>query len=551
MVARSLGCALAIFLATAASIPALGQDGVLVATVDRTTVKENESFTYVLRAQGRVSGQPDASAFEKDFDVLNRSTSTRIQTVNGRTDQVTEWIFNMMPRESGEFTLPALQIGNVLSNAVKVVVEPAAEAGDAPADIFMEVEVSPKSAYVQSQVIYTLRLFVGVGTGRATLTAPVISGGEAIVERLGEDRQYQTVRGERNFLVRERRYAVFPQASGSLTIGPSTFEAMVIPNRGFSRVQRLRSDVVEIEVLPAVPPPPEHPDAAWLPATDLRLTERWADQEKGFSLGVPRTRVLSIVADGLLETQLPELDLGTADGIKQYPDQPELERQVTDDGIEATRIERYAVIAQTGGEVSIPAAEVPWWNVVEKRWEVARIEPEVLSVLPGEEEQPAESAPAATPEPEVVVETRPGTWPWVAAALGLGWLLTGLGWLRSALRRRARPETAAATRPPSARALFKQLRAACAVDDPARAQQLLLEWARLQFSESPPTSLGSLADRIAGPLGEEIEALEAHLYGRGDRQWSGDRLGRLLREVNAVTRQGTETGADPLVPLYR
>src|SRR5690606_14391169 len=191
---------------------------------------------------------------------------------------------------------------------------------DVPGDIFLEAEAAPATAYVQSQVVYTLRLFVGISTGRATITPPEVSGGEAIVERLGEDRQYQTTLGDRDFLVRERRYAIFPQQAGALTIGPATFEAMVIPSRGFSRVQRFRSEPVELTVQPPVPPPAEHAGAEWLPAAELTLSERWSDDPEELAVGVPTTRAVTIEAHGLLETQLPKLAFPRSDGLRQYED---------------------------------------------------------------------------------------------------------------------------------------------------------------------------------------------------------------------------------------
>jgi hypothetical protein len=544
----ALFCSVSLLVASA-----LAQDASFTASVDRGTIRENESFTYVLRAEGRVSGEPDVSAIELDFDILNRSTSARIQSINGRTQQVAEYIYQLMPRSAGEFTLPSIEVGGIISNTVSLEVLPVVVAEDAPADIFMEVELEPASAYVQSQVVYTLRLFVGVGIGRATLTQPLISGGEAILERLGEDSQFRTVRGTRSFDVRERRYAIFPQASGTLTIGPSTFEAMVIPNRGFSRVQRLRSDTVTVDVKPAVAPPASHPRAVWLPARHLQLSERWADQSTSFSLGVPRTRVLSIVADGLLETQLPELEIGQAEGIRQYPDQPELSRQITETGLQATRTERYAVIAQAAGEALIPAAEIPWWNVVDERWEIARIEAEQMPVFPGNDASPLSMGPQlrepVLPAPQAGFEF----WPLLAAVMAIGWLLTGLGWwrTRSGALFAAVEHKVPKARSPSSRTILKQLRAACAVDDAARVQQLLLQWGKLQFSDAPPASLGALADSLRGELAEEVARLEGHLYGQSKEPWRGAALSKLLANVNAVTRGADRAADDPLVPLYR
>jgi hypothetical protein len=553
MVGRKFRAAVSAVLLSAFAAIVCAQELTVTAGVDRAQVRENESFTYSVRAEGRVRGEPDVSVLEQDFDILTRTSNTRIQIVNGQTQQVAEWVYQLMPRRAGQFTLPPAEVGGVVSNAVALEVEPAVAVGDEPADIFIEIEADPLTPYVQSQVIYTLRLFVGVSTGRATLTAPQISGGEAIVERLGEDQQFQTVRGGRNFVVRERRYAVFPQQTGPLTIGPATFEAMVIPNRGFSRVQRLRSGSLELDVRPAVAPPPEYPNAAWLPARNLELTETWADRVEEFSLGVPRTRTLTIEADGILETQLPELRLDQVDGVRQYPDQPELDRQVTDLGLQGQRIERFAVIAQRSGDLQMPGVELPWWNIATERWEVARIEPRTVTVQASSEPAlaPAPAAPLLAPTP-VPADVPAGYWSMVSAALALGWAATVAFMLRHRWVRPKRQRTAPApSRRAGNRQLLRRLRAACAVNDAAETQRLLLEWAQLRFSE-PPQSLGALAQKLPGELAKAVAELELAMYGRSEAaEWRGARLSAALADIDSVSRPSRSGGEDPLLPLYR
>jgi hypothetical protein len=335
---------------------------------------------------------------------------------------------------------------------------------------------------------------------------------------------------------------------------------MVIPSRGFSRVQRMRSDSVELEVLPAVAPPPEFAGAAWLPAANLTLTETWTDGNAAFSLGVPRTRTLTIAADGLLETQLPELRLGPAAGIRQYPDQPELEREVTDAGLKARRVERYAVIAQVAGTASIPAAELPWWNVLSERWEIARVEPQSYPVQPGNEPTLAQPAlPSGEPAILETDEAAPNYWPVISTVLGVAWITTILLWLRSRSGgiwpridgAPKKPGRKPATATPSSRRVLKQLRAACAATDAARAQRLLLEWAKLQFGPEPPHSLGALCDRLPEPLAAQVGMLEAHLYGPAGKPWNGAELAALLADLDSVEGVSGKDGADPLVPLYR
>lgn len=541
-------------LLTLAALLAHAQDTLVRATVDRATVRENESFTYSIVAEGSVRDDPDTSAIERQFDVLSRSSRTRIEIVNGQRRQVVEWDLELFPMAAGNFVLPPSLVAGAASNVVEVEVLPAPVSDEELPDVFIEVDAQPATPYVQAQVLYTLRLFVGVNTGRATLTAPRVSGGEAIVERLGEDRQYQTTRAGRSFSVRERRYAIFPQQTGPLTVGPATFEAMVVPTRGFSRVQRLRSDSLELDVRPAVAPPPEFPDAVWLPARTLTLSQDWVDEQGRFSLGVPRTRELTVQADGVLETQLPELVLATAPGIRQYPDQPDLDRRTSEQGVQGRRVERYAVIAQNTGEIEIPGQELAWWNVAEARWDVARIEPSVVTVLPGIEPVFDELVPESTEAFEGAPPAPPARsyWPVVSGVLAVGWLATLVAWLRiRSADRAASEQPARAPRRSKNRQLLRKLRAACEENDAAAAHGLLLQWAELRFPESPPQSLGVLADQLPPAVAVEIAVLEASVYGAGAEEWNGKGLAAALKGIDAVARESSRDKPDPLLPLYR
>lgn len=530
---------------------AFAQGPSLVASLDRQSIRSNESFTYTLRAEGQVSGRPDFSVLQRDFDQVQSRSARNIQIVNGRTTEIAEWQVELMPRGPGEFELPAVQLGNLASNAIRVQILPPAEPVDAEADVFLEVELDRNEAYVQAQVIFTLRLYVGIRTDREGLSVLPIDGGDAIVERLGSDRDYQTVRGERVYRVLERKFAIFPQTAGVMSIGPIDYEATIRQGLGgFARRQSLRSDVLELTVLPAVAPPPSHPNAVWLPAHDLRIEESWVDGVD-FEQGVPRTRELAVIATGVLDTQLPELELTTATGLRQYADQPELRREVTSDGIEARHTERFAVIAQQSGTLEFPAVEMPWWDVDQRRWQVARIEPRTIEVAPSAGGGDPATEPLAPAASDSVVERDTGVWPWITGGLGVGWLATLFAWVWSRRSRLPVRSKRSKTSTTSGRALVKQLSAACRVDDAKRARDLLLEWGGRQFSDDPPTSLGELAGRLAGPLADEIESLEMALYGRGEQAWRGERLAELLKSTQSVALGATNKGQDPLVPLYR
>jgi hypothetical protein len=402
--------------------------------------------------------------------------------------------------------------------------------------------------------LFTLRLYYAVVTGRATLTAPEVSGVEAIVERLGEDNAYMTTRGGRTFNVRERRYAIFPQQAGSLTIGPVTFEAMVIPDRGFSRVQRFRSDVLELDVQPAVAPPPALAGAAWLPAQSITLTEQWSDESFELAVGAPRTRTIVVEGVGVLETQLPDLPLEAQPGVRQYADRPELAREVTADGLESRRSVSYAVIAQTPGETTLAGVRLPWWNVTTQRWEVAELPPRSLRVTPAADaaEPPPAAEQTAAARAPAGPRQRPSYWPWLSGVLAAAWLTTLALWWRVRARAARPPAPAArkAAEKPALRKILRDLGSACAVNDAAAARNALLNYADARFAPNPPRSLGALAAVLSEPVAREVLALEAHIYGATAGPWRGDGLEAVLRDLDTAEAPAP-AATEPLLPLYR
>ena len=553
MVSRRLAV---LFLVALGAFVAHAQQPSIVASVDRPVIHDNESFTYTIRAEGSVRGDPELGAIKRQFDVLASSSEKRVGIVNGRASEMTTWTFELMPKKAGEYTLPQVRVGALQTNTVALRVTPPPTASAAPADIFIELEAQPSTVYAQSQVVVTLRLFIGVSTGRATLTQPEITGGEAIIEKLGEDSQYSVDRGGRAFVVRERRYAIFPQQAGRLTVGPATFEAMVIPDRGFSRVSRFRSSTLELAVQPAVPPPASLPNAVWLPAQRIALSEKWSDDSADLTVGIPRSRQVTIEADGLLETQLPELVLPQPAGIRQYADQPELSHDVTPEGFKSKRTVNMAVIAQTPGSITLPKLELPWFNVKSQAWEIASLPERNFAVAPSAESAaPAQSSEGA-PAVAQAAAPRSAFWPITSAVLALGWLATALAWWRSVAARRVQaPDKHAAARtgakrPQSERKRLADVFAACTAGDADAARRALLAWAEARFA-APPRSLGALASELPEPAAHEILALEAHIYGAAPGRWDGRALAAALKELDAAHARQTTGKEEPLLPLYR
>jgi len=253
-----------------------------------------------------------------------------------------------MAKHPGSLVVPVVKFGDDVSQPASVLVTQATanKAVDTDDDLFLEVEATPQSPYVQSQVLYTVRLYRRVEIAQASLNEPEL--GDAVIEKLGDDSNYNTQINGVNYLVTERKYSIFPQKSGSLTIKPLMLTAEVVANtrpnfNGFfnsqmTKTKKISSKSVTLDVKPA---PATFTGKHWLSAEQLVLKEEWSGDNQQMKVGEPLTRTLTLLAKGTTVGQLPEINIGKIDDrLKTYPDQPVLQEQKKPEGLIAFREEK-------------------------------------------------------------------------------------------------------------------------------------------------------------------------------------------------------------------
>ncbi|MEJ2601883.1 MAG: BatD family protein [Gammaproteobacteria bacterium] len=524
---------LLIFLAPAAVFAAV------TATVDRNRIEINESLTLLIEVDGETAGEPDLAVLEEDFEVLGRNQTSSTTIVNGRVSRSRTWAVSLMAKRTGELVVPAVPVGNESSAPLTIDVDPISKSPPGEADIFLLAEVDSPETWVQAQVIYTVKIFIGVSPLQPRLDQPDFGGVEVLVQPLGDDRRYESVIGGRTYAVVERRYALFPQASGTLSIGASRFQARVRePGRASGRKVFL-SESIDVEVRPVPPPPAAHPDAAWLPALDVTLEQEWDPDGGPVTAGEPVTRTVRLAAAGLLANQIPPPDLPVPDGVRSYPDQPELETVGIEQGVQGIRTDRYALVAARDGELRFETVEIPWWDIRAGEWRVATLEPTRLEVLPGAVPPAPEPAAGGPPASEALPPAPVPTddfWYRISLLLAGGWALTLIAWWYS--RRRtprvvSEPREAPRFRLEARR--LKAVREACRGTDTAACTEALLAWGSVRWPDSPPRSLGELAARVPAGLAGQLEALNRSRYGTGEGAWDGRAL---VRELDAFVRGG-------------
>ena len=535
----------------------------VTARVDRPTVDLNESFTLEINVDSNTDLEPDLAPLEESFFFGQISKLSNTSIFNGEIRRSLTWTVALMPKVTGVQEIPPITIGTEKSAPVRITVNEPTNAPPGEADVFVTSEVDLDETYVQAQILYRIRIYRAVATRQPALREPTITGVETLIELAGDERQYEAVLNGRAYNVIERVIALYPQESGEIQISPARFEARVLRDGRITGRKVFTSESHTINVLPIPAPPASHPDATWLPARDVQLTEDWSRSPDEMEVGEPVTRNVSLSALGQIETQLPAIEAPEVDGLNIYADQPELGRTLEDGGIRGVRKDQYAIIGLTGGELELPAVEVPWWDIAAGEWKIASLPARTLTVR-GETilpvpvappvETPAERAADVTPPAEpVTVVVADSFWQRAAELLAVLWILTVAAWWWSSRSKpRRNRELREPEQPPVHKRqaqLLKTARRAAMAGDGVGVRTAMLEWGGLQWPDETPRSIGDLSNRVAPPLADELRRLSAASYGPSGGEWSGEHLANALKSVAILTPDEERVAREQLPPL--
>jgi hypothetical protein len=565
------------FLIVMFFLPAIALAAKPVATIDRANINSGESFILTIRAPGQsLFSGPELSPLDRDFEVLGSSKNSRSSISNGRSESYTEWRISLMPKSEGALVIPPIKLDGESTDALIIKVSKGQTgAGSDAQPIFLEAKTDQDEVFVQSQLIFTVRIYHAVSLGRnASLTEP--ESNDAFIKKISENNYEQIIKGVR-YGVFERNYAVFPQGSGTLTIPALQFTANLPTQRngGFydpfnarSKTVRVTSDPVSIKVRAR---PDQYSGDNWLPANTVAIIDSWSSSPLQLHVGESVTRTVAITADGLLSAQLPEIKAPALGSIKFYPDQPALEDSESPTGVTGKRIETYAIVPTETGEFTLPAINISWWDVKANRQRTANIPAKTLKVLPAFGDA-ATNTTAGLPSPDITapITSRPvpglavdgadnnaGYWPWIAFLLFCGWIFSTIQWLRLRQPRHQNttdsPDTGS-TQHQTARQAFKALEQACNANDPTNARNALIAWGRINWSDNSISSLSSIKQRIDDePVINLLDELEKTLFGPASSQpeWQGKNLLAAFKDLAQKKGPKASQQQSALPPLYK
>jgi hypothetical protein len=345
-------------------------------SLDKNPILVDEAVQLIVSAQGSPSSNElDLSILEKDFRLSNTSVSQSTRSVNFVTTKTTTWVTQLFPRSTGKFTIPAITVDGKTSKPIELIVMPIGSSqGSTPRDFFIRSDVDMDEVYLQQQVKYTTKLYMRKNIQRGSIQAPELEN--AIIKQIGEDKEYEDLVNGVQYRVIERTYAIIPQQSGAFTVSGTVFqgEALTDSRQSFGFISRTKpinrsSNAIQLTVLPIPQSYTEH----WLPSEFVTLNEEWQGSTDQFVVGQPITRTITLTAAGLVEEQLPDITGIYPPDFKTYPDQANTATVDRNGILYAQRIHSEAIIPNRPGTFVLGEVVVPWFNIVTKQTEYAKL----------------------------------------------------------------------------------------------------------------------------------------------------------------------------------
>ena len=376
------------------------------ATVNRNIVPEGETFVLTLELKDvDTTSSPDLNSLNEDFMVLGVSNGYRTNIINSKTSKSRQWNLVMIPKKTGEIIIPEIELAGYKTKPITLSVTPAGEeklikSEDVNSPKFkMTGNINNNNPYVQEQINYRLKIY-DIGGLQGSSPTFITENDDWIIKSLGEPKIETKIINGKNLREITFDYALFPQKSGELIVPPVQFNGYYLTKStrtdpfarffeeddffagfGMNTVFANKNPVVlntkpiKINVKPSV-------EGAkwWLPAKDVKLSAEFDAAKPQFKIGEPISRTIYLKATGVLDTNIPDIDFTSVEGVKQYPEKPISEMSVSNDNIITLSKISNVYIPSTIGDIILPKIDVKWFNTQTNTFETASIPEYKVSV---------------------------------------------------------------------------------------------------------------------------------------------------------------------------
>ncbi len=562
----------------------------LQASVNRNPIPEGEAFILTLRLENPQNSEtPDLKPLEQDFNVYSVSNSSRINIINGVRSDIRQWDIGLIAKKTGELSIPPIQAGNISSSPLVVKVVSAdnltpttnAQASQAPQAktsqprYALKTAISNKNPYVQQQIDYTVTL---IDAGGLQGDAPFFAsdgGNDWIIQTIGAPSvENKTINGQS---IREIkfRYALFPQKSGKLQLPVVNFRGFYLTQDrvafdpfaelfgngisasglGFADMFASRHPVnltSKAETINVRPIAPDNNGNWWLPAQSVELFAEWENKNPQFKVGEAVTRTIYLKAVGVAENQLPDIKFPKVKGVKQYPEKQITESRLDNGKLISVKKAVNVYIPNQSGRVTLPAIQVPWFNVNANRMETALLPEMTVTVgsSPNQTNEVIQPTPVAKSSAETPTSSSKEQFSSVYVYIFVAVAFI-LGILFSFILLRVRTTNDSTKDKMQIRNYQSYIALKASEKDLKSLRDALLEWGRITFPSVTIANLNDIAKQVDNvDFTNQINALLRVLYASASEDWNSDAFIKTFNQVYKQKHQ-KNTNYKPLPDLYK
>ena len=369
-------------------------NGVIAASVDRTSLSTDEMLTLTVTLDAAISNPPNPSLPSLEgFNIVGSSSSSQISIVNGAISSQLIYSYRLQPYATGDLVIDPISVTldgrTFTTEPISVLVS---QGTGTPLNVppsnptaptstefvgqryFVEAEVDNPNPYPGEQVTYIFRFYQAIESfGQPQYEAPTFTG--FWTENQADQSQYQVQAGGRFYTVTELRTVLFPSMVGPVTIEPAR---LIVPGGFLSSGANLQTQPVALDVKPLPADAPDSFDGAvgqfslsgTVDTTQTRVNE-------------PITWRVTFSGQGNLSA-LPDPVWPDMPEWRGFESQATTNTQFQNGQVVGERVYERLLVPQAEGEYTLPALEYTFFDPVVGEYQTITTQPVPVSVAPGD-----------------------------------------------------------------------------------------------------------------------------------------------------------------------
>lgn len=403
----------------------------VVVSLSQETISLDEQAILEVEVKGSAQDMPSPSLPTLPmFEIYSQGRSTSISYVNGAVAASVTNRYLLVPSKVGTYPIENISVvyqnRRYVGNSVTLTVvnsgtsvspqleRRALDTAGKSKDYFLEASVDNRNPFVSQQVTLTLKLFMAVQYyGSPELVEPTTTG--FWTELLDTRGPYQQRVNDRTYRVIERKYALFPTATGEQTIGRATINVTVQSRQqnqrrdpfdifgmlGAGQQVQIRSQSLTVNVKPL----PVEGRPADFSGTVGRFTLKATPTKREVEVNQPVSVNFLITGVGnvksVAEPVIPDLP-----DFRVYKASSNESVSKQDDRLGGTRTFEEVFIPKRPGQLAIPAISFSYFDPEAGQYKIVRTEPITLNVIRTEGYTAAPEMPYSAPDSKISADAR-------------------------------------------------------------------------------------------------------------------------------------------------